>query len=539
VIQWPAQWNNIGQNGILQRPQNQMAQGISGSQLRFVVQHHAARSDHYDFRLEWDGVLLSWAVPKGPSYNPQDKRLAVEVEAHPLDYIDFEGAIPKGEYGGGVVMVWDEGEWEPRSDVEQGLAEGSLKMVLKGKRLNGKWALVRLKKQGKGQPNWLLIKEKDEYVREDAGIAEYTTSVRSGRTMAEIEAGHVAVPEKDEKIPFAAAAVQLAKLARHVPTEGDWLYELKYDGFRILAYIEGGHVRLMTRNRQDYTEKFPEIAQALEDWSAGRAMVLDGEVVVLDPDGRSDFQALQGYLQEAKGQDLTYVVFDLLALGSDDLRMKPLQERKAKLTELMPAGHPRLHYSQHTEGDGRDIFLTACRANREGVIAKRADSVYSGTRNGDWLKIKCENRQEFVIGGYTQTDKRSVGALLLGVYDGEDLVYAGRAGTGFTEKTVADLERRFAKMRRATAPFKEAPRKRRGEAIIWVNPQLVAEIRFSEWTEDQRLRQASFKGLRFDKEAQEVQREAEAETHALSTNPDEGTGNTGSGQRQAEKYLDS
>ncbi len=498
-------------------PEPEGKKGESGSRLRFVVQHHAARSDHYDFRLEWDGVLLSWAVPKGPSYNPKDKRLAVEVEAHPLDYIDFEGTIPSGEYGAGVVQLWDEGEWEPREDVEQGLVEGSLKMVLKGERLHGKWALVRLKKQGKGQPNWLLIKEKDEFVQDDAGIADYTTSVRSGRTMAEIEAGHEAAPAKDGKLPFSTTGVQLAKLARHVPQETDWLFELKFDGFRIVAYIDGGHVRLMTRNRQDYTEKFPEVTRALADWSNGKAMVLDGEVVALDSSGRSDFQALQAYLQTSGNQHLTYVIFDLLALGSEDLRSLPLRERKEKLANLMAAEHPGLHYSQHAKGDGREIFLTACRANREGVIAKRSDSLYSGTRNGDWLKIKCENRQEFVIGGYTKTSKRGVSALLLGVYAGDRLEYVGRVGTGFTDKTLTELQQRLSDIHREASPFAQAPPQRRGESLFWVEPRLVAEISFSEWTAEQLLRQASFKGLRFDKEPRSVVREAETEAHTLSS----------------------
>jgi bifunctional non-homologous end joining protein LigD len=487
--------------------------GESSEQLRFVVQHHDASRDHYDFRLEWEGVLLSWAVPKGPSYNPQDKRLAVEVEEHPLDYRNFEGTIPKGEYGGGTVMVWDEGEWVPRVDVEKGLKEGSLKFVLKGSRLKGKWALVRLKADNGNKKNWLLIKERDSYAQDDSGISEYATSVLTRRTMEEIEEEETSKQGNENRIPFEKTGVQLARLADSVPDEKGWVYEVKYDGYRILAYIEDNKVRLMTRNAQDYTSKFKSIADALTDWSSGRAMVLDGEVVVLDSEGRADFQALQGYLKSPKDQELTYVVFDLLAFSGKDLRMKPLKDRKKKLASLFEKEDPRLYYSNYTEGEGKDLFAAACEAELEGIICKKEESVYSGTRNGDWLKIKCENRQEFVIGGYTLSDKRDSGvsALLLGVYEGEDLIYTGRAGTGFTQKTRRDLESKFKKIQRKTPPFKDTPEERSGEAITWLSPRLVAEIRFAEWTDHNQLRQASYKGLRTDKDPKEVKRESPAE----------------------------
>ncbi|HCF70654.1 MAG TPA: DNA ligase, partial [Syntrophomonas sp.] len=263
---------------------------IAQDDLRFVVQHHIARRDHYDLRLEWDGALLSWAVPKGPSYDTRDKRLAVQVEEHPLEYRNFEGIIPKGEYGGGVVMIWDEGCWEPYEDVDDGLREGMLKFVLKGRRLKGKWALVRLKrKEGETKDNWLLLKEKDEYAQIADGISQITTSIRTGRTMMEIEQGD---DEKITRTPFSSTGVQLAKLVNTVPEGEDWLYELKYDGYRILAYIEGNSVRLITRNDNDYTERFQDIAYSLGDWANGRAMILDGEMVVTDSAGRTDFQAL-------------------------------------------------------------------------------------------------------------------------------------------------------------------------------------------------------------------------------------------------------
>lgn len=260
-----------------------------GELLRFVVQRHATRNDHYDLRLEWDGVFLSWAVPKGPSYDPRDKRLAVQVENHPLEYRNFEGTIPKGEYGGGTVMLWDEGTWEPLTNVDEGIERGSLKFVLEGRRLKGKWALVRMKaKTGDIKNNWLLLKEKNEYAKAGSRVSEFAVSVRTGRTMGEIEGG------KDVKVvrnPFNKMDVQLAKLVSMPPEGEDWLFELKYDGYRILAHIEGNHVRLLSRNNHDYTSRFATIASSLLDWANGRAMVLDGEMVVTDTSGKTDFQA--------------------------------------------------------------------------------------------------------------------------------------------------------------------------------------------------------------------------------------------------------
>ncbi|MCY1713663.1 DNA ligase D [Caproiciproducens galactitolivorans] len=476
-------------------------------QLRFVVQHHLARKDHYDFRLEWDGALLSWAVPKGPSYNTRDKRLAVQVEEHPLEYRNFEGTIPKGEYGGGVVMLWDEGYWEPYADVEEGLRQGSLKFVLKGKRLKGKWALVRMKaKAGETKDNWLLLKEKDEYAQTTDGISEFITSIRTGRTMEEIEKG------EDEKItrnPFSKADVQLAKLVNTVPEGDDWLYELKYDGYRILAYLEGSSARLITRNGSDYTNRFQSVASSLLDWAAGRAMVLDGEMVVTDASGKTDFQALQNYIKNPTGKNLTYIVFDLLALDGGDLRERRLSKRKETLEALMKNAPKNLCYSQHVSGNGKESFAAACKAGLEGIVGKKADSVYSGTRNGDWVKLKCGKRQEFVIGGYTLSDKKTSGvsSLLLGVYEGDELIYAGRAGTGLSGRAVKELEVEFESRKRTEPPFKLAPKPRSNEKITWLEPELVAEIQFAEWTEEDLLRHASFKGLRTDKNPRDIKRE--------------------------------
>jgi bifunctional non-homologous end joining protein LigD len=482
-------------------------ENVPAGELTFVVQHHRARIDHYDFRLEWEGVLLSWAVPKGPSFNTRDKRLAVHVEDHPLEYRNFEGVIPKGEYGGGTVMIWDEGYWEPSGDVKEGLKKGVLKFKLKGRRLKGKWTLVRLKeKEGNMKDNWLLVKEKDEYVRPDDGISQFNTSIRTGRTMREIEEGK---EEKITKNPFDRVDVQLAKLVKTIPEGDDWLFELKYDGYRIISFIEGNDVRLITRNGNDFTKRFQDIAYSLGELAAGRAMVLDGEMTIIDSVGKTDFQALQNYMKNPKGKNLTYIIFDLLALDGLDFRSKPLIKRKEKLEALLKDAPKNLYYSRHVTGKGEECFLAACKLEMEGIVGKKADSPYTGTRNGDWIKIKCEKRQEFVIGGYTISDKktRGISSLLLGVYEGEDLVYAGRAGTGFCGRDIAALTEKFESIIRPDCPFKTAPKAKPEEEITWLCPELVAEIKFAEWTRENLLRQASFKGLRLDKDPKEVRRE--------------------------------
>ena len=479
----------------------------SEENLRFVIQHHMASRNHNDLRLEWGGVLLSWAIPKGPSYDTRDKRLAVRVESHPLAYRNFEGTIPKGEYGGGVVMIWDEGFWEPKGNVEEGLVKGELKFVLKGIRLKGKWALIRWKaKSDDTKDNWLLLKEKDEYVKSADIISEFTTSIRSGRSMAEIEKG------EDEKIirnPFNTVDMQLAKLVNTVPEGEDWLYELKYDGFRIMAFVEGNLVRLITRNGNDYINRFHEIALSLIDWSAGRAIILDGEIAVTDAFGKTDFHALQNHMKNPESQKLTYIVFDILALDGTDLRGRPLIERKEMLESLMKDAPKNLYYSRYVRGNGKEGFAAACEANLEGIIGKKADSIYSGTRNGDWIKLKCDKRQEFVIGGYSLTDKktRGVSSLLLGVYEDGELIYTGRAGTGMSESDMKMLEEKFENLKRIESPFKLVPKPRPKETVTWLEPELIAEIKFAEWTKDKQLRQASFKGIRTDKDPKEIKRE--------------------------------
>ena len=483
----------------------------SDEQLRFVVQHHIASRDHFDFRLEWKGTLLSWAVPKGPSYNPKEKRLAVMVEDHPLEYRNFEGTIPKGEYGGGTVMLWDEGFWEPYGNVEESLTEGVLKFELKGRRLKGKWALIRLKgKTGETSDNWLLLKEKDEFARTDTGVSEFATSVRTGRTMAEIEAG------KDENViknPFDSADVQLAKPVSRIPDGDEWIFEMKYDGYRILAYVEGNSVRLVSRNGKDYTKRFFAVSNSLIEFAKRKAMVLDGEMTVIDETGKTDFQALQNYMKNPEGQKLTFIVFDLLALDGEDFRNKPLIKRKEILEELMKDAPANLYYSRHVRGNGKECFIAACEAGMEGIVGKKADSVYSGSRNGDWIKLKCDKRQEFVIGGYTVSDKknRGISSLLLGVYEGNDLIYAGRAGTGFNKRNTEQLLARFDDLIIKDPVFINPPKARSNEKIIWLEPRLAAEIKFAEWTEDNQLRQASFKGLREDKDPKDIKRENSAE----------------------------
>ena len=477
--------------------------------LRFVVQHHMARAEHYDFRLEWEGVLLSWAVPKGPSYNTHDKRLAIKVEDHPMDYRNFEGTIPEEEYGGGTVMIWDEGYWEPLVDVEEGLKKGELKLTLKGRRLKGNWVLIKWKaKSDKKKDNWILIKEKDEYVQDNDGISEYNTSIRTGRTMLEIKEG------KDEKLsknPFNKTNVQLATLVDTMPKGEDWIYEVKYDGYRIIAYVENNSVNLMTRNHNEYNDRFSTIASSIIDFAQGRSMILDGEIVVLDESGRTDFGALQNYLKHPNNKNLTYIVFDILALDGKDLRELPLIQRKKILSTLMKDAPVELHYSNYVNGEEGDIFKAACESNLEGIIGKKIDSTYNGNRDGSWVKLKCDKRQEFVIGGYTVTNIRSSGisALLLGVYNNGDFIYVGRAGTGMSEEDMEMLEKKFNSLKREKSYFKNVPKERSNEEITWLKPELVAEIKFAEWTKENLLRQASYKGLRKDKDAIEVKKEKE------------------------------
>ncbi len=484
----------------------------------FVVHKHAARALHYDLRLEMDGALKSWAVPKGPSYDPGQKRLAVHVEDHPLDYAGFEGTIPKGEYGGGTVMLWDEGRWTAIGDAEAGYRRGELKVQLHGKKLSGAWVLVHT---GAHRPDdedkrWLLIKERDGSARRGAPDqwSDADRSVKSGRTMAEIAAGE---QPRSARQPAGRAAKlpafcppQLCTLVEQPPLGDEWLHEIKYDGYRLLARVKDGRARLFTRRAADWTERFAGLAPALAELPLESAW-LDGEAVVFEPDGSTSFEGLQQALSGGPGS-IEYLAFDLLYLDGRDLREEPLIERKALLDEILSEAAPPLRYVEHLQGSGADFRTAACDYRLEGVVSKRADSRYVGRRSTTWRKCKCGRRQEVVVGGYTAPGGARIGfgALLIGVHQGDALRYAGRVGSGFDDRTLGDLTRRLEKLRRADPPFADPPRGAEARGATWVEPELVAEVAFSEWTRDGRLRQPVFKGLRSDKPAGEVRREEPA-----------------------------
>ncbi len=439
-----------------------------GKAMRFVVQYHQARAKHYDFRLEYNGVLLSWAVPKGLSKNPEDKRLAVMVEDHPVDYINFEGIIPKGNYGAGTVEVFDKGEYLPIEDMDKGLKKGHIKIALNGEKLKGGWSLIKIKEN-----NWLIVKLNDEYI-DKSGVKKIMN-------------------------PFKTCKVQLATLSDKIPKGKDWLFEIKYDGYRILSFVENNKVELFSRNNIDYTKRFDKIVSSLKKLEEG-AFVLDGEIVAFDEKGKSDFGLLQNIIKTGKGE-IYYVVFDLLSLNGEDLRGLPLKERKEKLERLLYKCENNIIFSSHVM-EGEKSFKFAKDNDLEGIIAKKINSLYSGTRNEDWIKIKCYQRQEFVVAGYTTSDKNEIiSAILLGYYRGKDLVYVGKVGTGLSERMKKDLANKFNKIKRKTNPFsveiKEAN-------VVWLSPKLVAEIQFAEITKDKLLRQPSFIALRQDKNPKEI-----------------------------------
>ncbi|WP_375421904.1 DNA ligase D [uncultured Sphingomonas sp.] len=497
----------------------------------FIVQKHDATRLHYDFRLELDGVLLSWAVTRGPSLDPDDKRLAVRTEDHPLDYATFEGTIPKGQYGGGTVMLWDTGTWEslPGKDPRETLAEGHLHFFLHGHRMKGEWIMIRLKPRGKEKgENWLLRKVADDHAGgSDDLVGTHLTGVTSGLTMAEIAAGKAAPkpkatakpPAKTKAKPKAKAAgtpppfrpVQLATLVDHVPAGNAWLHEMKYDGYRTLIAIGGDEGRAYTRSGLDWTDKFAPVVADAVTLDAGSAL-LDGEAVVLDADGKTSFQGLQGALKEDPAAIL-YYAFDLLELDGEDLTALPLIERKEKLKALVGDGTDKIRYSDHIVGRGEELFGTFCDAGLEGVISKRADAKYVSSRSSGWLKTKCIKRQEFVVVGWTPSDKqRGFRALLLGVNEAGKLRYAGKTGTGFTADEIDRLMDLMAPLEMDT-PTVEAPRAAvRG--AHWLKPKLVAEVAYMEVTGDGVLRHSSYLGLRLDKKPAAVvmEREAPVET---------------------------
>jgi bifunctional non-homologous end joining protein LigD len=565
VDQQLARYRSMRNFGITTEPSG----GASSEQeqLPFCIQKHAASHLHYDFRLGWNGVLKSWAVAKGPSYVVADKRLAVQVEDHPIEYGGFEGIIPAGQYGGGPVMLWDQGTWQPQeghTDIDAGLRDGSLKFILNGTKMHGKWALIRMggKAATERKPNWLLIKEHDGFERPPSAppiTEEEPNSVVTKRSIEQIAAqeDHVwnskdtakgkAWYRQDAQSKPAHTANRTEKLAapprrprsrfspdlRALPTESQptfikphlaleaaapptgsgWLHELKLDGYRIQARKDGGNVRLFTRSGLDWTHRMPAIAAAVRQLPADQA-TLDGEVVVLAADGTTSFADLQASFQDGAKHPLTCFCFDLLHLDGHSTRDLPLIDRKSLLAGLLAGPEPdTLRLSEHLEASGDQVFGHACALHIEGIVSKRAQSKYLSSRNGDWLKLKCVLEQEFVVGGFTLPSNgiHGVGALLLGYYEGGKLIYAGRTGTGFTQKTHRALRDQLNSLAASQSPFANIPTAAR-KGANWVKPTLVAQVRFATWTADKQLRQAAFLGLREDKPAKEVVREEAAPT---------------------------
>jgi bifunctional non-homologous end joining protein LigD len=562
----------------------------------FVIQKHDASRLHYDFRLEVDGTLKSWAVPKGIPFARGDKRLAVHVEDHPLDYASFEGVIPAGQYGGGTVMVWDTGTWENLGgDAARDLKAGKLHFALHGKKLEGEWTLVRTRGGEQGKENWLLIKSGGDVrplskKRDDESVLTKRSMARiardrdkewqSNRESTDKESfrarirnrlllpsrappkpvGTIASKSVDNprRRPVEASsrgasndeprrrvrggtngrgggggkgrpdhgrgglkprfvAPMKAKLTSEPPPGGDWIYELKFDGFRAIAIKDGNRVELLSRNAKDLTHKFPEIAEAVAALALGRA-VLDGEIVALDPEGRSSFQLLQAYELGEERPPICYYVFDLLHLEGRDLRNQSLVERKSQLESLLRGAPDSIRFSASIDGDPRQLLEKVKTRGLEGIIGKLRGSTYeSGRRSGAWIKLKCVNEQEFVIGGFTppQGARKYFGALLVGYFENEKLKFAGKVGTGFNTALLRVLHTRFQKLRRAKCPFADLPEKSGGrwaqsltpaemKRCSWVEPEIVCEVKFTEWTRDGKLRHPVFIGIREDKEARSV-----------------------------------
>jgi len=491
----------------------------SGPELAFVVQKHHASRLHYDFRLELGGVMLSWAVPKGPSYDPKDMRMAVHVEDHPLSYNSFEGTIPRGQYGAGTVIVWDNGSWEPAVDPQQGLKDGKLVFTLHGHKLFGLWELVRIAKPGDRQDPWLLFKKRDRYARPHAEydvVSALPDSVIAKPLKAPPATS--AGPTGAVKAPMPATlAPQLASLASAAPTSGDWSWEIKLDGYRLMARIEKGQARLITRGGHDWSSKMPALVKALAGLGLGSAW-LDGEIVVLGAAGTPDFNALQNAFDRSRTDAIVYFLFDVPYFEGHDLRAVPLVSRRQLLRQVLDE-HPNEHlrFSADFDADAAAILESARRMGLEGVIAKRKDAPYESRRTETWLKLKNKLRQEFVVAGYTDrsSGEAEIGSLLLGVHDdSRRLVYVGNVGTGWDAQTAAKLKTRLKKIEVAESPFGSKPLHQHRWAVRdpaaqhFVKPTLVAEVEFSDWTPDSQIRHAKFLGLRIDKDAKSVKRES-------------------------------
>jgi bifunctional non-homologous end joining protein LigD len=503
----------------------------SGKGRRFVIQKHAASRLHYDLRLELGRTLKSWAVPKGIPFKKGEKHLAVEVEDHPVSYIDFEGTIPKGQYGGGTVMVWDRGTFEPLSKAPtKELESGKLHFVLNGEKLRGEWYLVRLR----DPKQWLLIKAGEDMNPVSKKLDD--TSALSGRSMKELAKGDRVWQSKPSSksswltkrkssrklstAPIPAFVQPMkAKLVDLMPS-GDWIYEIKFDGFRALALRGGSEARLLSRNEKDLGGKFTEVMDSICALDV-RDAIIDGEIVALDERGHSSFQLLQAFEMGEKRPPIFYYAFDLLRLNGKDLQNLPVEQRKAELEKLLKDSPGVIRYSASIENAGEDLLEHARELGVEGLIGKRVGSRYEpGKRSGAWIKLKLQQEQEFVIGGYTEPEgtRKYFGAILVGVYEGSELKFAGKVGTGFSENLLRTLFSKFKKIPSDRCPFADLPEKRSGpygkpmtasemKRCHWVEPTLVCQIKFAEWTRDNRLRQPVFLGLREDKDAKEVIRE--------------------------------
>jgi bifunctional non-homologous end joining protein LigD len=470
----------------------------SGRTLEFVIQRHHARRLHYDFRLEWNGVLKSWAVPKGPSLDPAEKRLAVEVEDHPFEYRKFSGEIPRGEYGGGKVLIWDRGHWRPEGDVDAALARGKLDFMLDGERLHGRWSLVCLDRDAGAKQNWLLVKGRDEHASRPSNGLDVTELYSTGL-------------DESRRASPAIIAPQLATAVDAVPADGDWITELKFDGYRIVTHVDREHVHCFSRNGHDWSHRMSSVTAVLAQLGLQDSW-LDGELVAADENGMPQFQRLQQALDPASGIAPVYMVFDAMRLLGADVRDKPQRERKRLLQQTL-ASLPRdacVRIVDFVDGESEPLRAQACDQGFEGIILKDATARYESGRNRAWLKLKCRREQEFVIGGYTRTEagRKTLTALLLGYFESDGkLQFAGRAGTGFSDTQLASLRKRLDEIRTKRSPFAQAAALRRAERPEWVRPQLVAQVRFAEWTRSGLLRQPLFLGMREDVAARDVRRE--------------------------------